>query len=321
MARALDVKQWQDELVDAYRYGEEARARALVLQPGPRKARGLLDEMLEDPDALVRQAAIFGLGELGGASSARRLEQQLAIEEARGDDDGASVVELITRTLGHLKAAGSRAPLVRRLQRLVPGKAGLSEINPLARALWRTRHPDLLPVVRSAVERLAPRELNSLHGLLLVLERPPEELRRWAQDMSVPVEHKTEVLTLLEEEVPEDWVPALPAFITTAHSLLDPAVSQDGEAAYYCERLLLLVLHQESVLPALSPQAHRELLTVARRLLAALSPNCSLRAARLLERIGRPEDIPLLEAHRPAEPVLAQVFDEAARALRGPQNG
>jgi hypothetical protein len=317
MARDLDVKQWRNELVGAFKYGEETRARALVFQPGPRKARALLESMLEDPDALVRQAAAFGLGELGGAASTKCLEQQLAIEESRGDYDGASVVEVITQALGRIEEAGSRAPLIRRLQRLTPGKSILSEVNPLAQALWRRRHPDLLPVVRKALDQLALSALNSLHGLLLLLEKSPGELRTWAQDMAVPVKHKTEVLTVLEEEIPDAWMLTLPSFISAAQALLDVAVSQDGEAAYYCERLfILLLLHQESVLPMLPAEARSELRTVARRLLAATSLNCSIRAANILELIGRPEDAPLLEAHRPAEPVLAKVFDDTARALR-----
>jgi len=316
MARDLDVKQWQAALVAACQYGEETHPRALVSQPGPRRARALLEGMLEDPAALVRQAAAWGLGELGGAASARRLEQQLPIEESRRDHDGASVVEAITQALGRIEESGSRATLVRRLRRLVPGRATLSEINPLARALWRRRHPDLVPSVREALDQLVLSELNSLRGLRLLLEKSPEELRTWAQDMSVPVKNKTEVLTVLEEEVPDAWVPTLSAFIATAEAIVDSAVSQDGEAAYFCERLLLLVLEQERILPRVEPEARSGLRTVARRLLAATSLNCSTRAASLLALIGYPEDAALLEVHRPAEPILARLFDEAAQVLR-----
>jgi hypothetical protein len=320
MARGLDVEQWRNELVRAYKYGEEAHARVLVMRPGPRKIRALLESMLEDPDALVRQAAAFGLGQLGGAASVRRLEQQLALEETRGDYDGASVVEAITHALGRLDEAGSRAPLVRRLRRLAPGKSVLSEVNPLARALWRYRHPELLPVVREALEKLALPALNSLHGLLLLLEKSPEEFRTWAQDISVPVEHKTEVLTVLEEEVPDAWVPSLPAFISVAQALIDTAVRQDGETAYYCERLLSFFLsHKERLLPVLPQEARSELRAVARRLLAATSLNCSVRAAVLLGHVGTPEDAELIKAHRPTEPVLAKVFDDAAQVLRSRQ--
>ncbi|HSP77645.1 MAG TPA: hypothetical protein VLQ93_03905, partial [Myxococcaceae bacterium] len=43
----------------------------------------------------------------------------------------------------------------------------------------------------------------------------------------------------------------------------------------------------------------------------------SLRAAVLLQEVGQPEDAELLLAHRPAEPILAKVFDDAVTALRG----
>ncbi|WNG29797.1 HEAT repeat domain-containing protein [Cystobacter fuscus] len=316
MVRELDVKQWRDALVEACEDGDGTRARTLVLQPGLRRARVLLEGMLEDPDALVRQAAAWGLGELGGAASARRLEQQLPIEESRQDHDGAFVVETITQALGRIKEAGSRATLVRRLQRLVPGRDTLSEVNPLARALWRHRHPDLLPGIREALEQLDLSELNSLRGLRLLLEKSPEELRTWAQDISVPVKDKTEVLTVLEEEVPDTWMPTVSAFISTAEAMVDDAVNQDGEAAYFCERLLLLVLGQERILPRVGSEARSGLRTVARRLLSATSLNCSTRAASLLALIGQPEDAALLERHRPAEPILARLFDEAAQVLR-----
>jgi hypothetical protein len=180
----------------------------------------------------------------------------------------------------------------------------------------------LLPVVREALEQLALSVLNSLHGLVLLLEKSPEELRAWAQDVSVPVEHKTEVLTVLEEEVPDAWSPTLPTFISVAHSLIDTAMSQDGEAAYYCERLFsLLLLHGEHLLPLLPDEARSELRVVTRELVAATSLNCSSRAAALLQHVGHPEDALFIEAHRPAEPILARVFDDAARALRGLQKG
>jgi hypothetical protein len=50
---------------------------------------------------------------------------------------------------------------------------------------------------------------------------------------------------------------------------------------------------------------------------ASVALNCSLRAAVVIKLVGKPEDAALIEAHRPAEPILAKVFDEAARALRG----
>jgi hypothetical protein len=317
MTHRLDVTQWQEELVDAYKFGEEARASALVAQPGARRARALLEDMLSHPDALARQAAAWGLGELGGAASVRCLEQRLAAEEARGDYDGASVADAITEALGRIKEVSARAPLVRRLERLAASKSGLSDVNPVARALWRKRHPDLLPAVRKALEQLAPPSPNSLHGLLLLLEKSPEELITWAREPSVPVEHKTGVLTVLEEDVPEALVSTLPAFISAAHALGETAARQDGEAAYYCDRLfILLLLHEERILPVLPKESRSELRDLARTLVAATSLNCSLRAAVLLKFIGRPEDAALIEAHRPAEPVLAKVFDDTARALR-----
>ena len=316
MAREVDVKQWRDELVSACRFGEEARARALVRQPGPRKARALLESMLEEEEGLVRQAAVFGLAELGGAASARRLAQQLVREEARGDRDGDSVAEAITQALGALEETGARASLVRRLERLAVGKPDLGDVNTIARALWHKRHPELLPVVRRSLEKLALPELSSLGGLLVLLEKSPEELQSWALDSAVSVEHKTEVLTVLEEEVPETLVPAVLAFISTAHVLPGGAVKQ--AASYYCERLFILLLrHREHLLPLLPPESRAELREIARRRVEAFSVHDgSLRAVVLLQYVGQPEDAHLLLAHHPAEPVLAKVFDDAVAALR-----
>jgi hypothetical protein len=75
------------------------------------------------------------LGELGGAATARRLEQQLALEEARGDYDGASVVESLIEALGRIKEAGTRAPLVRRLERLAAGTPEPDDVSAVACAL------------------------------------------------------------------------------------------------------------------------------------------------------------------------------------------
>jgi hypothetical protein len=314
------MKQWTEGLVAAFHSGDEARARALVAQHGaqPRKLRAQLEAMLEDPDALVRQAAAFALGELAGAASVRRLEQQLALEEARGDYDGESVVTVITQALGRLEDTSARASLARRLHRLVASPAPEhSDVSTVARALWHRRHPELIPIVRQVLERLAPSVSRSLHGLLALLEKSPEELRTWARDPSVPVEHKTGALTILEEGIPDELLTVLPAFISAAHALVETAVGQKGTAAYYCDRLFTLVLlHREFLLPALSGEARAELRAVARRLVASISLNCSLGAAVVLQHMGHREDAPLLEAHRPAEPILAKVFDEAAQALR-----
>jgi len=317
MEHKLDVEQWKSELVKALKYGEEEQARALVAQPGPRKARELLESMLEDTDALVRQAAAFGLGELGGAASARRLERQLALEEARGDYDGESVVEVITQALGRIKETSTRATLVRRLQRLVTRGSSPSDIITVVHALWRKRHPSLVPVVRESLEQHPSPAPLSLQGLLLLLEKSPQELGTWARDPSVPVELKRGVITVLEEEVPDTWKPTLPAFISTAEALLGPAVSEDGAEAYYCERLfILLLLNEKSVLPSLPRESRATLRRVARGLVAAKSLACAMRAVDLLDCVGQPEDASLIEAHRPKDPTLAAAFDEAAQALR-----
>lgn len=317
MANTLNLKQWQTELVDACKYGEEEKARALLTQPGARKARTLLEAMLADPDALVRQAAAFGLGELGGSASARRLEQQLTLEEARGDYDGKSVAEAITEVLGRIKEAGARATLIRRLERLATSEAALSDVNTLARALWHKRHPDMLPAIRKALQQLALSSLNSLHGLLLLLEKSPDELGAWARDPLVPVEHKTEVLTVLEEDLPDTLVITLPSFISIAQSLMEQAAHQQGEASYFCERLFIcLLMHEQRVLSVLPQETLSSLRAVARTLVAGRSLGCAIRAASMLEVIGQFEDAALIKAHRPAEPILAKVFDDAARALR-----
>jgi hypothetical protein len=78
----------------------------------------------------------------------------------------------------------------------------------------------------------------------------------------------------------------------------------------------LLLRYKERLLPALPAEARSELRELARKLLAATAPNSSLRAAVLLQFIGQPEDATLIEAHRPAEPILAEAFDQSARALR-----
>ncbi len=312
--------QWRNDLVAAFKEGDEARARAQVSQLDARKARPLLEAMLEDRDAVVRQAAAFGLGELGGAASARRLEHQLALEEARGDHDGAAVAEVLTQALGHIKGASARASLVRRLARLVAaGRPEPADLNDVTCALWRNRHPDLIPVVRQSLEQLTLPAPTALHGLLVLLEKSPEELSAWTADSSVPIEFKGEVLTVLTEEIPEALVSALPAFISSARALVNTAVEHKGAASGYCVDLFtLLLLRPEHLLPLLPEAVRAELHELARRLVAATSSlKCSLQAAALLKHLGHPEDAVLLEAHRPADPVLAKVFDDAARVLRG----
>lgn len=321
------MERLKDELVEDCAWGEEARARALVsrLAEQPRKARALLESMLQAPDARVRQAAVFALGELGGAASATRLEQQLVLEEARGNHDGASVAEAITLALGRLKDAGARASLVRRLERLVASKADPVDVNMVACSLWRMRHPELLPTVQRSLELLAMPAPSCLLGLRVLLEKSPEELRAWAREPSIPIEDKTGVLAVLEQELPDALLPTLPAFISAAHALLETVEGQrDGRdpIAYHCECLAsLLVQHRAQVLPALPEEVRAELRELARRLIVLTAPTRSLRAAVLLQFVGHSEDAEFLEAHRPMEPILATVFDEAARVLRNVQTG
>lgn len=318
MTRELDLEQWKDDLVTACKFGEEEQARALVLKPSPRKARALLEAMMEDENGLVRQAASFGLGELGGAASARRLEQQLVREEARGDYDGDSVAEAITQALGRLKDAGARSSLIRKLQRSSVGAMDPADLCTLARALWLKRHPELLPPLRKTLEQLTPAAPTALHGLLVLLERTPEELRMWAQDMSIPIELKEEVLSVLTEDIPDALVPTLPSFIATAQALLATTARGEGAVSSYYQALLSLLLrHREHLIPLLSSETRSDLRALARTLVAATALiNCAIRAAVLLQHVGSPEDADLLLEHRPADPILAKVFDDAALALR-----
>jgi hypothetical protein len=319
MAREVDTSQLQDELVKVLKEGNEGRARKLVLLLGekPRQIRAVLEAMLDHADALVRQAAAFGLGELGGAASARRLEQQLAVEEARRDYDGESVVEELTRALGRIEEDSARASLVRRLERLTAGKSDPSGINELALALWRRRHPELIPALRRSLERLPVPEQRPLGGLLVLMEESPDALRTWALTPSIPVEQKTDVLVLLEEDLPDALLPTLPAFISLAPQLFEKPVGRKSGAAYYCEHLFsLLLAHRERTLVALPEEARSTLRTVARDLVVATSPVPSLWAAVLLKAVGRPEDAEVLEAHCPADPTFAKVFKDAAHTLR-----
>lgn len=227
------------QLVQAVKEGDELQARSLVpkLGAGPRQVRAVLEAMLEDSDSLVRQAAVFGLGELGGVLSSRRLEQQLAIEEARGDHDGAAVIEDIIRTLGRIDDSSARAGLVRRLERLARGTPERSDVNELACVVWKQRHPDLLPAVRRSLEMLSLPEPHGLHGLLVLLEKSPADLDTWARDLAVSIRHKTRVLAVLAEDISDTLVPVLPAFISAAEALSEQTLNQDREAFYLCDSL------------------------------------------------------------------------------------
>lgn len=318
----MDTKRVQAELVEALAEGDETQARALVreLNARPRSARALLEAMLDHEDAQVRQAGAFGLGELGGAASARRLEKQLAVEEARGDYDAASVIEVLTDALGRIADTAARGGLIRRLERLTGPRVSPSDVNTLARALWRGRHPELIPAVQRALERLPPAAAASLRGLLVLLKKSPGQLLSWAEDAQVPVAWKAEMLPVLEEEVPDELVGVLPAFISTAHAQAPSAVSQlRGDALSFCERLfILLMLDDKRLLEALSGEAREQLREAARTLVAAKSLRCALWAATVLQYVGQPEDVPLLKVHRPEDATFAEVFDTTIQVLSRP---
>ncbi|OJH36494.1 HEAT repeat domain-containing protein [Cystobacter ferrugineus] len=320
MAQEFEKEQWRSELVDAFRWEDEERARHLVATLGKarsREARATLEEMLESPDGKVRQAAVFALGELGGPASTRRLEQQLVVEETRGDHDGSSVVQVITQVLGQIKSASARATLVRKLNRIATGGPDQTDVNDLAYALWHKRHPDLIPAVRGAVQRIALPTSRALHALLRLLESSPEELSAWVEDRWVPLEDKTEVLTVLDEEVPTELESLIPSFISMARSIIDVAATQAGAENDFCERLFtLLLLHRERLFPVIPPEARSALRDVARRMVAAPEAIRSIGAAVTLEYVGQREDATLLEAYRLQDDVLGKVFDDAACALR-----
>lgn len=318
MAHRVDVERVKEALVQAVKDGDEARARELVamLGFGARQVRGVLEAMLEEPDALVKQAAAFGLGELAGTASARRLEQQLAIEEARGNYDGESVAEEIVRALSRIKSTGARASLVRKLERLAGRKPTRSDVYELASALWRQRHPDLIPVVRRSLEQIPLPAPHGMHGLLVLLEKSPEELGTWMRDPSVPVEFKSRVLTVVQEDVPDMLVPVLPAFIFAAQDLCGRLKGHDAAAESYCDSLSSLLLFDRERFVVSQPGEVREALRhVARELISATFPNPSIRAAVVLGLVGGAEDTAFLQAHAPADAAGAKVFHEAARRL------
>jgi len=319
MAHVADLALLQDELVRLIKLGDEAQARRLLPQlgMGPRQVRAVLEAMLERPEGLVRQAAAFGLGELGGAASVKRLEEQLAIEEARGDYDGAAVVEDITRALGRIQGAKARAPLMRRLERLVAGKPDLSDVNELAEALWRKRHPDLIPVVRASLEKLSLPAPHGLHGLLTLLEKTPEQLDTWARDPAVSLEHKTAVLAVAEEDVPDSLLGVMPAFIATAQAVSEETKVPRSKAWYYCNRVFSVLLQERERFVLAAPAETRSALrTLALKVISATSPHPALRAATILGLVGHPEDAAALDGHYPDDPTFAQVFSDAAQRLR-----
>ncbi len=226
-------------------------------------------------------------------------------------------MEEIVRALSRIEDAGARASLVRKLNQLAASKPARSDVYELASALWKRRHPDLIPAVRRSLEQISLPAPHALHGLLLLLEKSPEELGAWARDPSVPVEYKSRVLAVIEEDVPDSLVPTLPAFIFAAQALAEHAMGQNAAATYFCESLLSLLLSDRERFVVAQPEEVRSALrTVARNLIAATSPNPSLWAAVVLGIIGHSEDAAFIEAHRPVDPTGAKVFDDAARQLR-----
>ncbi|MFY2560065.1 hypothetical protein ACN469_20820 [Corallococcus terminator] len=310
MASRGDTAKAADELVESFHQGDEARAREAVARLGA-DAEAWLARSLESPDARLRRAAVFGLGVLGGASNLRRLERQLVIEEARADLDGKAVAEVVTQSLGELHEAETRGSLTRRLEQLTRGAPGASELYTLAHALWKRRHPELLPVVEQAIRTLTPSVSGPLQGLQVLLSKSPESLSEWAGDASVALADKTRVLTVLESDLPEAWLPSLAAFIPS--SLSDSSTS----AREYVECLLsVLLAHSERVLPCLPDDAQTRLRSLALGLLGSQDPDLSLRSAIILQSVGLPEDAEVIEAHRPQDSIGAKAFDDAARALR-----
>ncbi|WP_163871000.1 hypothetical protein [Myxococcus eversor] len=309
MASRGDTEMAADELIEAFHQGDESRAREAVSRLGS-DAESWLARSLESPDARLRRAAVFGFGVLGGDSNLRRLERQLVIEEARADLDGKSVAEVVTQALGELHEAEARGSLTRRLERLTRGAPGASELYTLAHALWKRRHPELLPVVEQALRKLTPSVSGPLQGLHVLLSKSPESLREWAGDASVALADKTQVLAILEADLPEAWLPSLSAFIPSS-----PSDSSASEREYAECLLAVLLAHRERLLPNLPDNARTRLRVLSLGLLGSQDPDLSLRSAILLQSVGRPEDVAAIEAHRPQDSVGARVFDDAAHAL------
>jgi hypothetical protein len=317
-----DAAQLQEQLVDAFEEGEEDRAGALVamLAEQSQKARAVLEEMLGSEDASVRRAAAFGLGGLSGTAIVKCLEHQLAVEEARNNLDGESVLEVIMQALGRIKETGARSSLIRTFKRLVAEEGpASSDVEDMVYALWRKRHSELIPVIQSAVEQLPSGQSFRLSALLRLLKTQPQALATWILDTSASLREKTGVLTILDEEIPDELLPVVSAFITAANALPNPDVKQDGDGSYYCNRLFTTILeHSERVLPALPAEARSELRALARKCVASRELGCALRAAVVLGRVGRPKDARLLEVHRPVDPGFAKVFDDAVESLKNP---
>jgi len=274
----------QEELVEALHCGDEARAarppRATSEQP--RQARALLGAMLSSPDARVRQAGAFGLGELGGSANAKLLEQQLELEETREDYDAASVAEAITAALGRIEDASARAGLLRRLGRLVAKSPDAGEVGSLARALWRRRHPELLPALREALGRVPSPAAGPLRALQVLLEKTPEALRAWAIDPAVPVGGQDGSARGAGGGRARGAAHGAAAFITIASAVAPTATAERGAASYYCDRLFsLLILHQERALPHSLPRTWADCATQRGRWCQprpSLCPPCSYRA-------------------------------------------
>jgi hypothetical protein len=132
------------------------------------------------------------------------------------------------------------------------------------------------------------------------------------------LQEKTRVVVVAEEDVPDTLVPVLPAFIATARAVSEGSDEVSADAEYYVERLFTLLLQDRERLILATPMEMRsELRDVALKVIAATAPSPSMGAAVILKLVGRPEDAAFLEAHCPAEPVLAKVFLDAAKALHG----